>query len=157
MRLLVLLAISMTAFGAEKYNGPRPPKPDVPYLLHANKLVETEIAEAKDQQSKDAMTYSISGANSPAKTPMAEPIFLLESDKLNPNAIELYKLEVKGGNRQVTMPMGKKARSGPRPLKLTVQKVEGKLYRIEAAEGLEIGQYSLSPSDSNKAFCFEVF
>lgn len=157
MRLVLVAALCAAVFGAEKYNGPRPPKPDIPYLLHANKLVETEAVEARDQQTKDGMTYTINGASSPARTPMAEPIFLIEVEKANPNAFELYKLEVKGGNRHVTMLMGRKARGGPRPLRLTVQKVEGKLYRIEAGEGLENGQYSLSPSDSNKAFCFEVF
>lgn len=161
MRVLVLLSVMSLAaslFAAdEKYTGPRPAKPDVPYLLHANKLVETEAAEAREQAGKKDMTYVISGAASPAKTPMAEPIFLILADKLNMNTLELYKLEVKGGNREITMATGKSRKGGPRPLKLTIQKVDDKLYRLEAGEGLENGQYSLSPSDSNKTFCFEVY
>ena len=146
-------------YGADEYTGPRPPKPDVPYLLHANKLVETETTEAREQPGKDVITFVISGAASPAKTPLAEPIFVLETDKLNPNALELYKLDVKGTNREITMPnpQAKKKRGGPRPLRLSMTKIGEKLFRIEAAEMLENGQYSLSPSDSNKAFCFEVY
>ena len=30
---------------ADKYTGPVPPKPDIPYLLHASTLVETEVAQ----------------------------------------------------------------------------------------------------------------
>jgi hypothetical protein len=158
MRAAAFLLLATSLLAADKYAGPRPPKPDLPYLLHANKLVATEVAEAREQQAKNAVTFSIAGASSPAKTPMAEPIFIMEADKLNGNAFELYKLDVKGGNREITMANQQKRRSsGPRPLKLSIQKLDGRLYRIEAAEGLEPGQYSLSPSDSNKAFCFEVF
>lgn len=158
MRLIAFLALATALCGAEKYTGPRPPKPDVPYLLHANKLVETEVTEAKNQQSKDGETYSIAGVSSPAKTPMAEPIFLVETDKLNPNALELYRLDVKGGNREVTIPKKTSRRSrGPKQFRLTFTKVGDRLYRVEAAETLENGQYSLSPSDSNKAYCFEVY
>ena len=159
MRVLVLLALAASLFAAdEKYTGPRPPKPDVPYLLHANKLVETESVEARQQAGKkDSLVFTISGAASPAKTPMAEPIFLIDADKLNVNAFELYKLEVKGGNREITTATGRRAKGGARPLKLTIQRVAEHLYRIEAGEGLENGQYSLSPSDSNQAFCFEVY
>ena len=44
-----------------------------------------------------------------------------------------------------------------RPLHLSVNKVDGRLYRVEASEPLENGEYSLSPNDSNKVFCFEVY
>ncbi len=158
MRTCLLLAFALTLAAADKYNGPKPPKSDVPFLLHANKLIETETVEAREQQGKNSMTYIVSGVSSPAKTPMAEPIFLIEADKINANAFEMYRLDVKGGNREITMAQQRsKKSSGARPLKLTVQKVADRLYKIEAAETLENGQYSLSPSDSNKAFCFEVY
>ena len=50
-----------------------------------------------------------------------------------------------------------KRKSGARPLHLSVNKVDGKLYRVEASEPLDPGEYSLSPNDSNKVFCFEVY
>ena len=94
----VLILVSL-CLGAD-YNGPRPPKPDIPYLLHAAALVPTEVVEAKEEGTKkDETTYVIDGAASSAKTPLAEPIFLFESDKINPERLELYRLEVKNGTR----------------------------------------------------------
>src|SRR5436305_14634890 len=37
----------------EKYSGPVPPKKDVLYLLHADNLIETEVATASQSASKD--------------------------------------------------------------------------------------------------------
>jgi hypothetical protein len=157
--ILVSCLLTSGVCGAEKYTGPKPPKTDVPYLLQANKLIETETADASNQQSKAGDVYMVSGAASPAKTPLAEPIFLLDSDKLNPNSLELYRMDVKGGNREVVVPKGGRFKrgSGPKQFRLNVTKVADHLYRIEASETLENGQYSLSPTDSNKAFCFEVY
>ena len=51
-KLAPALAIGLALMAADKYDGPRPPKPDIPYLLHANHLVETEICEAREQGGK---------------------------------------------------------------------------------------------------------
>jgi hypothetical protein len=32
--------------------GPRPPKPDLPYLMHADNLIPTESVEAKQEERK---------------------------------------------------------------------------------------------------------
>ena len=154
--LLVLVLMSGIAASAQKYTGPRPPKPDVLYLVHADNLVPTEIAEAKQDSKKNEMTFSISGASSPARTPLAEPIFIIESDKISPERLELYRMDVKSGRREVTMTQ-KRTRGGPRPLRLSVTRIEKGLYRVEASETLENGQYSISPNDSNHVFCFEVY
>lgn len=152
-RLAILLMLPIaTALAADKYSGPRPPQPDMLYLVHADNLVPTEALEAKDE----AGTYTVPGASSPAKTPLAEPIFLVESDKLLPERLELYRWEVKGGRRELATSKGKK-KGALRPLHLSVTKVDGRLYRVEASEPLDNGQYSLSPNDSNKVFCFEVY
>ena len=140
----------------EKYSGPRPPKPDLPYLVHADNLVATEAGEAReDRKGKSDSAYTISGATSSARTPLAEPVFLFESDKIAPESLQLFRLEVKGGNREVVI--GKK-KSG-RALHLSVKPLGGRLYRIEVNEGLglENGEYSLSPESSNTVFCFAVY
>lgn len=156
MRLArALLFLAAICSGAD-YEGPRPPKPDVPYLLHAGKLVETEVAEAREEQKKDDTTYLIEGAASPVKTPLAEPVFLMQSDKVAPERVELYKLEVRNGRRAITINQ-KKRTGGPRAYRLLVTPLGQRLYRIEASETLENGQYSLSPNDSNRTFCFEVY
>jgi len=142
---------------AEKYSGPRPPKPDVVYLVHADNLTPTEAADAKEESGKkDESTYTLPGATSPARTPLAEPIFLIEADKMLPERLELYRWEVKNGRRELSMAKGKR-KGGARPLHLSVTKLDGRLYRVEASEPLPDGEYSLSPSDSNRVFCFAVF
>ena len=154
--LFAVLVCAALAPAQQEYSGPRPPKPDLPYLMHADNLVATEAGEAREEQRKNESTYTISGAASPARTPLAEPIFLLLSDKIAPESLELYRLEVKGGNRQVVLAKKKK---DSRPLRLMVTRLAEKLYRIEVNEGmgLENGEYSLTPSGSNQVFCFEVY
>ncbi len=153
---LALALACAPVFAADTYSGPRPPKPDVPYLLHADNLVETEAGEAKEQQKgKNETVYTIPGASSPARTPLAEPIFLFESEKIKPEALQLYRLEVRGGNREVVTSRKKAAR----PLRLMVTRLDQGLYRLEVNEGmgLENGEYALTPSESNAVFCFEVY
>ncbi|MEO8050141.1 MAG: hypothetical protein ABI833_06965 [Acidobacteriota bacterium] len=151
-RLAVLLMLPLAALAAEKYDGPLPPKPDVAYLVHADNLIPTEALDAKDESG----LYTVPGASSSARTPLAEPIFLIESDKILPERLELYRWEVKGGRRELATGKGKR-KGTARPLHLSVNKVEGRLYRVEASEPLENGEYSLSPNDSDKVFCFEVY
>src|SRR5260370_16043787 len=88
---------------ADRYDGPRPPKTDVPYLLHANHLVETEVGEAREQGGKNNTTYIIPGAASPAKTPLAEPILIVDAKTLAPDQMELSRLQVKNGHRDALM------------------------------------------------------
>ena len=95
--------VTALLFAAEKYTGPRPPKADVPYLLHADNLIETEIGKAKSDERKDTVVATIPGAHSPVKTPLAEPIFLIKTDKLSVDKIAAFRLEVKNGQREVVV------------------------------------------------------
>lgn len=150
--LMFLIAGSLA--GAEKYTGPVPPMPDIPYLLHAANLVETEVAQAKEGRKND--TYIISGASSTARTPLAEPIFIIDARQIQPETFELYRLDVKGGNREVSL-SGNRRRGGSHALHLTVKPLSGHLYRVEVDEPLEDGEYALSPSNDNRAYCFEIY
>ena len=152
-RLSYLLLLPALALAADKYDGPRPPQPDMLYLVHADNLVPTEAVEAKEESG----VYNVPGASSPARTPLAEPIFLIQSDKVLPERLELYRWDVKGGRRELAIGKGAKRKGGSRALHLSVNKLDGRLYRVEASEPLDNGQYSLSPNDSNKVFCFEVY
>jgi len=152
----ILLGVHSTGGPAARYEGPRPPKPDIPYLLHAETLVETEVQEAKEEERRNEVIAWVAGASSPVRTPLAEPIFLFESEKIPPEKMQLYKFEVRSGRRQVTIPK-RPSKSGARPLRLNVTQIEGKLYRLEANEYLENGEYSLSPAGSNQVFCFQVY
>ncbi len=153
--LPLLLLAALTAAAQGKYSGPRPPKPDVPYIKHADNLVAIEPAEAKEEkQKKDDILYIISGATASAKTPLASPIFLLQADKLNPDRLGLYKLDVKNGRREILF--GPKRQ--PRSFRMEVTRIASdNLYRLEVSESLEPGEYSLSPEGSNQVFCFAVY
>jgi hypothetical protein len=159
LALALLIGCATTAQSQKKYSGPKPPKADLPYLLHAGVLVETESLMAKESQEKNAQAYTIAGATSPARTPLTEPIFLFQSDKLNPDKLSLFKLEVRNGNRMLILPEpGKRAKKdGPRPLFLMVTPLTPGLFRVEVNEFLENGEYCLSPDGSNQVFCFTTF
>ncbi len=155
-RPLLLLSVCLAAVAADKYEGPRPPKPDIPYILHASNLIETEVAQAtEDKKGKDEMIYRVNGAASPVRTPLAEPIFIFDSEKISPEGLELYKFDVRGGNREVV----ERKKRGARAYRLLTTPLGGKLYRIEVNEGmgLENGEYGLTPRDSNQVFCFAVY
>jgi hypothetical protein len=151
--LALLVAVSLAA--ADKYTGPVPPKPDIPYLLHASTLVETEVANAR-QEGKKNDTFVIPGASSPARTPLAEPIFIIDARNIQPDTFELYRMDVKGGNREVSLSSNRR-RGGSHALHLAVKPLGGHIYRVEADEALEDGEYALSPSGDNHAYCFEIY
>jgi hypothetical protein len=153
-RLSILFLAALCAALAQKYSGPRPPKPDLPYLKHAENLLPTEATEAKEEKLKKGdLLYVVAGANSPAKTPLASPIFLFQSDKLAPDKLQLFRLETKSGRREILFG----AKKQPQPIRLDVTRLDGNLYRIEVNESLERGEYSITPEGSNQVFCFQVF
>ena len=51
-RWLPIVLLCALPLLAQKYSGPRPAKLDLPYLVHADNLVETESAEAKPEERK---------------------------------------------------------------------------------------------------------
>jgi len=155
--LFVLPLLLCAGLFAEDYKGPRPPKSDIPYLLHAGDLLATEVAEASQENQKKTSVFSIPGAGSPVKTPLAEPIFILETKQLDPASLELWRLDVHNGQRSVSITGGTHHKGAAGPFHLSVTKIGDRLYRIEAQDMLENGEYSLSPAGSNRAFCFQVY
>jgi hypothetical protein len=151
VRILPLAAAALFAAHAQSSTDLKPPKPDVPYLKQADNLIPTEVAQAQEEKKKNDSTYVIAGAASTAKTPLALPIFIFQSDKIPVDSLQLFRLEVKNNRREITL--GKKTE----PIRLQVTPLPGKLYRIEVYDGLDPGEYSISPNNSNTAFCFEVF
>lgn len=152
---LAFLALALATFAQPKYSGPMPPKPDVPYIIHADNLVPTEAQEAREQKGKkDQITYIIAGAASSAKTPLASPIFLIQSQDLAADKLQAYKLEVKNGQREISFTKRKQ------PAAIIVNATPAGpsgLYKIEVEQTLQPGEYALTPEGSNKVFCFAVF
>ena len=142
------------AAAAQTYTGPLPPKPDLPYLKHAENLVPTEAAEAQEEKGKkDDLTYVVAGPASSARTPLASPIFLLQTEKLTAASLALYRLEVKNGRREITFSPKKQ----PKAIRMETTKIGDKLFRLEVEESLEPGEYSITPEGSNQVFCFQVY
>jgi hypothetical protein len=150
----LLLCCSLAV--AQKYDGPRPPKKDVIYLVHADNLIPTESGEGKEEGKKGDSVYTFPGASSPSRTPLAEPIFILDSDNIKPESVELYRMDVKSGRREVKVTGGSK-RFGNKALRLQVTKLDRGLYKLEASETLDPGEYALLPTGSSHVFSFEVY
>jgi len=154
IRWFLLPIFALSAAWAQRYDGPRPPKPDLPYLKHASNLIPTETVEAKEEKKKNDTLYTIQGTASTVKTPLAMPIFILKADKLAPDRLQLFRLESKEGRREILFA----AKSPPAAIHMEVTKLTSDgLYKIEVEEELEPGEYSLSPEGSNQVFCFQVF
>jgi hypothetical protein len=151
--VIVICAVVCTA-QAQKYTGPRPQKPDLPYLKHADNLVPTEVAKAREEKQKNNdILYVTEGAASSSKTPLASPIFIFQADKLNPDKLALYKVEVKNGNREILFGPKKQ----PKAIHLEVDRLVEKIYKLEVSDSLEPGEYLLTPEGSNQVFCFQVY
>jgi hypothetical protein len=131
---------------------PKPEKPDLPYLKHATNLIATEAVAAKQEKHGNDTRYIIAGANSAARTPLAAPIFLFQSAKIAADSLEFYRLESKSDHREIEY-----SKSGPEALRLIVTPMGGNLYRVEAYEGQDPGEYALRPRDSDTFFCFAIF
>ncbi|MGH9627358.1 MAG: hypothetical protein ACRD7E_03205, partial [Bryobacteraceae bacterium] len=102
------------------------------------------------------VTAIIPGESSPVKTPLAEPIFLLKSEKLQPDKIAAYALEVKDGHREVVV-SHRKQKKAAKPIYLDISRLDEGLYRIEVDEELPNGEYTLSPEGSNQTFSFQIY
>ncbi len=140
---------------ADKYSGPVPPKPDIPYLLHASSLVETEVANA--QQGKKTDQYTISGASSPARTPLAEPIFII--DARSDPARHLRAVPVGRQRRQSRSLVEQQSPARRQSLRcISPSSLWAAIsIRVEVDEALENGEYALSPANDNRAYCFEIY
>lgn len=151
-----MLATAAAAAFAQKYDGPRPAKPDIPYIKHADSLLATEVADAMEEHRKDDVLYVVAGAASTVKTPLASPILLFQSDKVSADKLQLYKLETKNGRREILFSHKKKQTAMPIRIDVTKLSSDG-LYRIEVVSSLDKGEYSLTPDGSNQVFCFQVY
>lgn len=154
---LLVLGVLMPAVYAEMpYHGPKPAKKDHPYLMLGNKLAETEESEANQREEKNRTTYTVSGASSNARTPLAEPAFLVLSEKIKPESLSLFPMRVDKGNRTITF-NAKPKKDDPRPVPLLFHQRKDGTTVIEANQYLDPGEYCLSPDGANTVFCFQVY
>ena len=153
---LAALTLLQAQAQQQKYDGPQPEKADVVYIRHLGKLIETEVSEAKQSEEKNKTVYRVAGATSPARTPMAEPILLFKSEKINPDKLTLYKMTVVSGQRVLSFP-NKRGKDTPKPIYTMTTPIDRGLFKIEVNEFIDDGEYCLSPEGSNAVFCFTTY
>jgi len=153
---LAVLVLGLPALAQSKYTGPRPDKADVVYLQHVDKLIETETGQATQSEEKNKTVYRVPGASSPVRTPMAEPILLFKSDRINPDKLTMYRMTVEGGQRVLSFP-SKPGKDSPKPVYIIVTPLDRGLFKIEVNEFIDDGEYCLSPEGSNAVYCFSTY
>src|ERR1700722_10961143 len=138
MRLILplLLAARATAY-PQKYTGPAPAKADLPYIQHATNLIATEPVDAKEQKSGTDTLWTIDGANSTSKAPLALPFFVIKADKLNPASLQMYRLETKEGHRELRA----SAKKNAEPIHVQVTRLSGdNLFQLDVYNSLDAGE-----------------
>ena len=147
------LVVALSAV-AQKYSGPLPAKPDLPYIKQAATLIPMETAEAREEKGASGTRYAIAGASSPVRTPISLPVFLVKAEKLAPGRLQLYRMESKDGHREYVL-------GGANPpdvihMEVTTLTADG-LCRMAVSDPLDAGEYVLSGEGSTQVFCFQVF
>lgn len=155
VRFVLLTTLAIVAVGAQSL--PAPPKKDVPYLIHATSLLETETGEAQEESDKKAQIFWVAGAASQARTPLAFPEFLFAEDQIDPNSLRLYAFESVKGRREVLI--RKKKKIVVQSFHMVVRQHAEGVYRLRVDSSLSAGEYCLTPEGergSNTVFCFGV-
>ena len=150
--LILTLMTGPVAYGQS--NLAAPDKPDIPYLIHAASLIETEQSKAGEETRKNDFLYVVPGAAAGVTTPLAGPEFLFRSESIDPNDFQLYKFESKNGRRELLFRRKKKILA--EAIRVTVFPMEEGLARIRVYESLTAGEYCLTPNGSDAVFCFTV-
>ncbi|HKX00260.1 MAG TPA: tetratricopeptide repeat protein [Bryobacteraceae bacterium] len=135
----------------------RLPKLGVPFLLQGDDLIEMEVAEGKARTTEGRIVYSVPGSSSQARTQSVRPIIMAQSSTLPQIAgrLELYRMEIRGNERQLIYEVAGKQIAVPIPL--TIKQISTTLYEFKVDQDLGPGEYALSPKGSNQVFLFEVY
>ncbi len=153
-RLCTCGLLAALALAAQKYNGPVPGKPDLPYIKQASDLIATEPATPRSEKAGSGTRFIVEGAASPTRTPLSLPVFLYRAARIPAENLRLYRMESKEGRREYIV-------GGPDPpdvLHMEVTKLDSAgLCRIAVSDPLEAGEYALAAGDTGQVFCFQVF
>ena len=158
LAVLPTIACFVLPVAAEEPNKlglPNPEKSDVPYLIHAATLVETEQAAASKERKKNELIYAVPGANSGVQTPLASPELLFHSENIDPRDLAFFGFASKNGRRELLYQKKKKIKAAP--IRISLYPVGEGLVKIRVDDSLSPGEYCLTPNGSNTVFCFTVF
>ncbi len=154
MRIVLASALLFGCLSLTAQDLPAPPKKDVPYIIHATNLLEVEQNTATAEEDKKQLIYFVPGATSGVTTPLAFPEFLFAPDQIGAKSLELYRFEPVKGRREILIRKKKKNVAKPYFIDILPQ-AEG-VVKIRVDGSLSPGEYCLTPTGSDKVFCFTV-
>src|SRR3954451_23114354 len=131
------LFLSAMALPQDKYSGPKPASKDLPYLLHGDKLIPTEIEKATQSNTKEGEVFFVPGTTAPARTPLVEPIFLFSPDHFRAEQLGVFRFQVLNGRREVVISGKHKKQSEDAVFRLSVHRLAEDLFRLEVSESLD--------------------
>jgi hypothetical protein len=126
-------------------------------LLENSDFLDLETQEIESQDIGDgAVLYSFNGVSSPIRVASNKPVFLVmaESESATGGNVELSRLQVGQGTRQMPYSVTKNRSASSIPISVT--HVSTTLRKVNVAEPLPPGEYVVLLENSNRGFLFEV-
>ena len=126
-------------------------------LLENSDFVELEAQEIKSQDIGDgAAVYSFTGDSSPVRVGAKTPVFLVlaESESATGGSIELSRLQVGKGTRQLAYSLTKNRSASSIPISITA--VSATVRRVNVREPLPSGEYVVLLENSHRGFLFTI-
>lgn len=154
-RRLVTFATLLVAGPALAADLPKPPKGDVPYVIHATSLMEIEVNQAGQEETKKETIFHVPGTNSTARTPLGFPEFLFAPESIDPRTLQLFEMTPGKGRREILYRKKKKILAQPLILEVQDTEMDG-VVKIRVKSPLRPGEYCLTPDGTNDVFCFAV-
>ena len=126
-------------------------------LLENADFVDLEVQQAKSQDIGDgAALFSFPGAASPIRAGSSTPVFLVlaDSEAAMPANVELSRLQIGQGTRQLAYSVAKNRSASSLPI--TVTRVSATVRKIAVRDPLPPGEYVVLLENPNRGFLFEV-
>ena len=123
--------------------------------MHADNLIETESVAATQAASKGDTVFAVAGVDFSGPNAFGRTDFSFCFRSNSAGKPRLYQFDVKNGRREIVIP--KKKGGNGKVFHTSIKELSQVLFRIEASEYLENGEYCLSPEGENIAFCFTVY
>ena len=124
-------------------------------LLENSDFRDLEAQEFKSQDIGDgAVLYSFAGDTSPVRIASNPPVFLLLAENDVVSNVDLARLQVAKGTRQLVYSAAKRRSASSLPMIVT--QVSATLRKFSVKEPLPPGQYVVLLESANRGFLFEV-
>jgi hypothetical protein len=126
-------------------------------LVENSDFRDLEVQELKSEEIGDgAVLYSFAGDSSQTRINSGSPVFIVlaETETMQGENLELSRLQVGQGVRQLVYSLTKKRSASSLPI--TVTQVSSTVRKINVTEPLPPGEYVVLLGSSNRGFLFET-